>query len=203
MLRWKSHKTLFMGENLKVSRKFLCVLMSMVLCAALPQAAIAAEESAQVIEDEITAFPDDSMVIVTSREAVEPEDFPVTPKVGEEITLRYPDRTVRVQQLSSACTMSYSAYTPYKWDNRARGDFQVSRSSGCSGSVYVSALLSREASGGGMTGEASKTVIVYANQTVGFSVVTATCPTGNYTYWQGTTGGSASLKPRLPCQFYW
>ncbi len=114
--------------------------------------------------------------------------------------LKYPDKVVEIETLAAGCSVSFSAYTPYKWDNRGRGDFKVSASSGCPASTFYSALLSRK-NYVGFIGEATKTVQVFSNYTIGFAVVSGTCRTGNYTLWRGSFDGAVSNTANLPCQF--
>lgn len=156
--------------------------------------------------DNVTATKSSNLpyedVVISTRQATD-KDFPVTPKVGESKTVVYSDKIVRVQRITASCSMAYTAYNPYKSDNRIKANFDATRSAGCSGYLSVGGFVSRTNYGGGEVIEGVSYTKVYPGMSIGFRAVTDTCQTGENRPWHSAVGTARSNKFTLPCNFVW
>lgn len=162
-------------------------------------AAVASEHSTVEVTPSEASFSE-----VTVRPATA-DDFPAEPAIGHTKTVKTANGTTEVYQATATCRMSYSTSAPYKGGNRAVARVSTSRSSGCSGSMSVTAYLiqgygisSYTASRNGAT--------VYPGSTVGFTLTSAICKYGfNRTWYSAIGAGSGgfaaeSAKVTLPCE---
>lgn len=134
------------------------------------------------------------------------DDFPVLPAVGKTVKAKKKDGSdVLVTQLAADCTMSVSAGTPYKQNNRIYAYVNISRSSGCAGNVYVYGWLYRVNYGGGYSLESATNSSLSPGTSIYMPEISKECVTGWYTNWHssgsvGTGSGINSSEVSLPCQ---
>lgn len=132
-------------------------------------------------------------------------DFPIIPAVGHTAKVRSGGKDFTVTQLTATCTMSFSASTPYKSQNRVWATVDISRSTGCVGDMWVYGSLFRTNYGGGSVGVDSGGGYLQPGTALYIPLVSPVCKTGWNSTWHssgnpGLSGGNDSAFVTLPCQ---